>query len=458
MLVSTALVIASACGPSAEQNGEMMEPGIHSITLDNGAKVFIAADDRSPTITIAARLIAGSAVERPAEEGYSSLLGQMLADSGEGSAAATMASLGTSLTIDVQTDAIYLSVTCLEEDAEVCAKTMLDLIADPVGKSEHLSSKRDELVAALSAARTTAGANIRDLSNAIIYGDCATGASLDERIASLQSLTAESFAAFLARLVRPDETTFALAGSVKTPFFEQFKATALEWKGSATGEKEEEEEKGFEALERKPILIVDQPGDDAAFLMMRRIPAVEPEQYYRVQAVNFILNGQSTYARLAALQVELKLNEAITSTIDLRGKLSNQVITARSPVSSADLFFGNLLSQLQTLYNGKVMDTRLLEQEVADARNFLRGQLLRNTESGYQKAYLMLWADGYGFSSVDPQYHLNLINGITNENLLEVIESHFQPVGYTLVVLGPANVLRTRFGSFGEIGVVGSAN
>jgi predicted Zn-dependent peptidase len=188
--------------------------------------------------------------------------------------------------------------------------------------------------------------------------------------------------------------------------------------------------------------------------LLRRLPGLTTEDYYALQAVNIILNGSSTGGRLRAASATLGLVNPIRSDLNLFSADSSHVITVISPASRVELAFSAVLQQLQLLHEGTVMNTRLLEQEVADARNNLLGQLLSRTESGAQIASFLLWADQHGFESVQPSDHLAMIKSLDKKRLLEAIDLYFIPRLTSLVAVGPEAVIRGQLEDFGSVEVI----
>jgi hypothetical protein len=171
-------------------------------------------------------------------------------------------------------------------------------------------------------------------------------------------------------------------------------------------------------------------------------------------AVNFVLNGNSTFLRLSALQQGVELESPATALlrIDTRGAALLVSATARSGLAGEALDL--LAGELGILFGGTIRNARLLEQEISDARNFLRGSLLRRTETTPQLARFILWSEWNGFPGFGVSDHLAMINSIDKDTLLETIETHFDPSSTGIVAVGPARRLRGALERIGEVEVI----
>jgi len=91
---------------------------------------------------------------------------------------------------------------------------------------------------------------------------------------------------------------------------------------------------------------------------------------------------------------------------------------------------------------------------VSDAKNSLKGGLMRRIETSEALARFILWSEGSGFESLDMTDHLSIIESLDKSRLLQEVQEHFDPSLYILIAVGPENALRRQFGSLGEIEVV----
>lgn len=451
-----------SCGPGADSPGAaagLTPTAFKSATLANGAAVVVhpGTPQSGPMVAIAVRLDAGPMEEGVEEAGYSSLLGRLFSRTGEGTVSALMASVGSTLSVDVQPDGLYLTALVLAEDAAAAAGAIATLV-NVAPETVIVEETRAALIADLERAQQAGGFAVRDAINGALYPDIALGADTAARLAALSAATPEKFLAWREKVLRPERIQYALVGALNQEIIESLCRVAA---SPATGDvaqeqvgAEESAEEGEGEPAHVPIRLLDRPGSENANLyLMRRLPAIPAEDYYPLQAVNQIFNGQSTFARLTALQVANRLPTPITSSLELRTGDSAHLITAQCPVNETGALFAAIMQQIEQLYGGTLLNSRLLEQEIADARNLLKGQLLRQTETPAQLARFMLWARSLGFKELLPGEHLKLVAALDKDRLLAVINTYLVPGLNSLVAVGPADRLRTQLSPFGETSI-----
>lgn len=458
-LLLPALLALPACRPEEEPAaappGPQAAAAVTTLTQENGLRILLIPVRRTPLVSISFRCDAGSDRERPREAGFSALLARILR--AEEGCAEGLAGLGAALAVELQADCLAAGTTVLAADAPAAANLLLEALAFDVGDEEILR-RRDRLLAELRGAVGSGLATAQDQISSALFAGSPYGVSLEEKIAALEELTPGALRSFAQRCLRPDGTVFALAGDLSASLVEAFRGRAGSWRVPSEPADGRSEAAG-RAREGgdgsgTPIRIVASGGDAARLYLAKRLPPLDPETYYAVQAVNFILNGRSTYGRLTGSTVRLGLAEPISSDVQLQRGGSSWVISASCPAGRVGETLDELLGQMQLLHGGTIDNARLLEQEISDARNSLRGRLLRQTQTTGQIAAFALWSEWYGFPSPGVRDHLRLIDGIDEERLLELIAGQLAPEPDLLLAVGPAATLSRRLGELGEVEII----
>ncbi len=440
--------------PAVAPAGPQATAAVTTLTQENGLRIVLIPVRRTPLVSISFRCDIGSDRERPREAGFSTLLARILG-TGEGCAEG-LADLGTALAVELQADCLAAGTTVLAADAPTAANLLLEALALDVG-DEEIIRRRDQLLAEFRGAVDSDLATAQDQISSALFAGSPYGVSLREKIATLEGLTPRALRSFAQRCLRPESTVFALAGDLSASLVESFRRRAGSWRAAsepaggrseAAGRAREGDGGGT------PIRIVARRGDAARLYLAKRLPPLNPDTYYAVQAVNFILNGQTTYGRLTGSTVRLGQVEPISSDVRLQRSGSSWVISASCPAGRVGDTLDELLGQMRLLHGGTIDNARLLEQEISDARNSLRGRLLRQTQTTGQIAAFALWSEWYGFPSPWVQDHLRLIDGIDEERLLALIAEQLSPELDLLLAIGPAATLSRRLGELGEVEII----
>ena len=447
-LILLSLTVFPNCGGEEDQGeAQSVEASAAELELDNGLKLIIRPlrPAGSPLVTFALRTGAGLDQETPREAGYSALLTRVLA-AGEN----PLKSSGSILTFELLPDSLVVSATVLAEDAPVAAAAVTGILKAEFSE-EKILAERDSLAAALERLKSNSRLDAEELIDRFLFPRSPYGVSYDEKLESLRGLTAESFRSFVTRCIRPERTLVAATGALTAGHVAGLRSMVEDWQPPQA---EEPFGEWLGSARMIPIRIVPRSGDKASLFLARRIADPEPDFLYPMMAVNFILNGRSTYSRFVAAQIRSGLENPVTSTLKLRPGGSCQIISAEAPTTQAAEVLQNIRTVLENLHHGADETYRLLEQEVSDAKNSLKGGLMRRIETSEALARFILWSEGSGFESLDMTDHLSIIESLDKSRLLREVQEHFDPSLYILIAVGPENALRRQFGSLGEIEVV----
>jgi predicted Zn-dependent peptidase len=447
-LLISALIFLPHCG-GVEKAGPDPAAKAAAATqeLANGIKLIVRPHQiaGSPLVTLAFRVKAGINQETPDEVGFSALLARLLGSGGD-----ALRQQGSQLAVELLPDGIQACATVLAEDAGAAAAVLTSALTGAL-EDRKITAERDRLVSDLEALQAATKPSGEELIDGFLFAHTPFGVSLQEKIDALRQLTPDSFRKFATRCLRPERTVIVAAGAVTVGIVDALKNGTAAWQPAAA---EEPFGEWLRTAKIVPIRIIPQPGKDAALLLARRIVDAGPETLYPMLAVNFIINGRSTYSRFTAVQIASALDSPVTSALKLRPGGSCQLITAAVPAGKAAEVTQNIRATLEALYQGGDENYRIMEQEISDARNSLRGGLLRRTETTESLARFILWSEAVGFPSSEVNDHLALIDGIDKDRLLREVAEHFDPSLYILVAVGPEDTLRRQLAPLGEVEVV----
>lgn len=448
LFILAAIVFTAGCGDTQQlpKGAESLSATAFSkAELPNGLKIFSCPDSEFPITALVARVNIGAVNENPGEEGYAAVFSRLIAVDGEEKTSREMVSLGSTLKIHHEPEAMVISATVLKEDSLATATMLLKAISKKYNDAE-IAAARDALVSSFSNLESSEQFQVQQLLNRTLYPESSRGAGTEKRLQALKNLTTQSFNNFLERNLMPQRILFALSGDISQELLSNFSNEAAQWqrgRDEVVAEEKSQESEETKDQEEKytPIFVKNVRSNNSQLFMLRRLPPLNPATYYETLAVNRIFNGQSTFSRLSALQVALKLKNPIYSAVELNTRESGQIITATVPAEESFNTLSEVMKQLQILYGGKLLNSRLLGQEIADARNFLKGQLIRRTEELDALGEFVLWAENAGFEKQLPADHLAMIEAISKENLLVVIDSYFVPALNSLVAVGPERMV-----------------
>ena len=416
-------------------------PAVHRRRTANGVTSVVAKSGDLPLITAHVVIDAGTATERPGEEGIalltaSSLEGGTVTRSGSEIAWA-LEELGLELTAWTTWDATHVRVTATTANIEPALTLLAEIVRSPAFAIEEVDRLRDEQLADIMQRSTEPRALADDMAGRFIYSEDSvysrTTYGDPERV---RSFTAQDVRSFHVARFTPAATAVLLVGDIDEKQGHAMIDRAFgDWTGPAAGSADVRVAPG---PSHTTVFLVDRPGSVQSELRVGHVgvPRSHPD-YFAIAVMNALLGGAFTS------RLNLTLREKHGFTYGVRSGFAHRrgpgpfIVSTAVATDVTARAIEETLREIRELVAGGPTD-----DEVRHARDFIAGvfplQLQTTEELAAKIAELVTYdlPDDY-FDS-----YRRRILAVTTQDAARVAGEHIQPDELAIVVVGDAAALR----------------
>jgi zinc protease len=289
-------------------------PPIVRATLSSGLDFWTISRHADPVVSAQLVLHTGAGHDPADRPGLVGLTADMLDEGAAGrdavAIAEILARLGTTLAIDVGSDATGIGFLALERCLEPALAIVGDLVARPQVAEPDLARVRELRQHRLRQLSSTPGAVADRALLAAIFGAHPYGHGTLGTSAALSATTLADVRECHAAMCRPDRATLIVVGDVSPARVAAAAEAAFgTWRTSAAAPPEPLAPATLDAGARPPVILVDRPGAPQSELRVGHIaPGRHTPDFHALVTLNAILGGQFT----SRLNTNLRETRAIT--------------------------------------------------------------------------------------------------------------------------------------------------
>ena len=424
-------------------------------TLPNGLRVLILEDHRLPRVGFRAVVARGAGAEDRAQAGQATFLAELM-NRGAGKRGAlalaqAVDALGGSLSVGAGWDSMAVSVGGLSRDQDALLEILADVTLAPQLKPEEAQKARSELLAALTAAKDDPGTLARWQAMAVLYPDHRYGLpvkGISETVATLDSKSARDMH---ARYFVPGNVILGVSGDVDPAVvLKEIKARFGDWKeGPMPAEAPPTPE--VAPVDRK-IVIADRPElvQTRIMILQEGIDRTDPR---RIAAglLNDTLGGSGFSSRLMRkLRSEEGLTYGVSSGFAMRRRAGPFVVSTFTRVEQTRYAVDLLLAQIEAIRSNKPQTP----DELIKAKSYSVGQFGLGLETSSAVLGSLVDLEVYGLPTDLLDTYRARVNEVTVSKTDQVAQELLHPDRAAIVLLGPADQLRSQFESLGKVEVV----
>jgi zinc protease len=398
-------------------------------------KLILLENHRLP-IVVARALISDVTLREPAEKaGVAALMGDLLEEgtttrSGEAIATAIENTGGA-----ISLNAAGGSLKVMTPDWDLGLTLFFDCLINPVFPKEAIERKRDQLLSVIADVETQPNNRARNLFNSLVYGQHPFGRSAYGKKEIVEKLTFQDLKQFHRVAVVPNATTVVIVGDfdsekVRTRITELTKA----W---------EKSEQPLPKLAAPPVpsgpheeIITDLTASQThVYLGHLGIKRNDPNYHTLLVLDNVLGTGSGFTDRLSATLRD-RQGLAYTVNAQITASASDQQGTFRGYIGT---FPEKYLIAKEGFLNeiGKIRDEPATVTEVADAQQFLLGNLPFKLTTADRVASELLAIEKYqlGLDYVE-QFKLK-VSQVTPAMIHEAAKKYLDPNRLVIVAVGP---------------------
>jgi predicted Zn-dependent peptidase len=414
--------------------GGKAEEGLRRTILPNGLTVLSEFMPGVRSVAIGAWVRAASLHEPRERMGVSHLLEHMVFKGTRRRSAKEIAlsleQLGGSLDAYTSREHTVYQARVLDEHLEVAADVLGDLVFEPAIRSTDLDLERNVILEEIGMVEDTPDDLVFELHNAAVWGEHPLGYSILGTRETVKSLGVDELKELHRRAYRPSQLVVAAAGSVDHDELVGI-LTRTGWTDRAMGKR-----KSPLVQAPKPPAPsrrhVKRPGSQTHIVLGSPTIGYQDPRRHAMVLLSVVLGGGMSSRLFQRVREELGLAYSVYTYQTFYALCGVHGVYVGTAPKTADAALHAIEEELAT-----VVDKGLLEEEIAQGKGQLKGQITLSLESPTARMYRAAAVDLYGepYRTLDEM--LALVEGIEPQTIHQLARDFFAPQRQTVVSLGP---------------------
>jgi zinc protease len=438
--------------PPPRDAAVVQEGTLHREALPNGVRVLVLEDHRLPAFSLGVTIARGAGAESVEEAGVAAYTAELM-ERGAGARtalelAAVVDALGASLEVDAGWDALSARVAGLSEDQGALFDVLADVVLRPRFDRDEAERVRAESLAALRQAADDPSTLLGWSFAKALYPGHRFGLPEAGTPETVARLGPEAARAFHRRMFVPGAAIVFASGDVAPEaLLARIRATYGAWRGAPPPDVGPPPP----VPARRRVVVVDRPDLGQAQIGVghggiarsdpRRLPA---------QLLNSALGGGGFSSRLMArIRAEEGLTYGISSQFVQRHRPGPFAVFTFTRVPKVGEVVGGILEELE-----RVRQEPPSQEELARVQSQRAGQFALALETSAQVAAALVDLDVYGLPPDTLDTYRGRVRAVTVAETSAVARELIEPERASIVVVGPAEALRSQLEPFGRVEVV----
>jgi zinc protease len=441
--------------PPAATEAPVVKPGaLHRAELENGMSVLVLEDRRLPRVVLGLTFRQGEASLPPERAGLASFTAELMKrGAGERDALALAESvdeIGASLGTSADWDQLRVGVTGLSVDLDLLFEILADVVLRPRFETEEAERARGELLAGLERAKDDPSTLAGWHTARALYPGHRFGLPLTGSPETVATLDAEAAREFHARSLVPNDAILYVSGDVDASDILARARRAFGAMPRATPP-EPGPPPPTPAPPARRIVIVDRP-DLAQTQITVAHEGIARTDYDRIptSVMNSVVGGSGFSSRLmTTLRSEEGLTYGVYSGYSLRRHKGPFFVSTSTRVSEVRRALDLLLAELE---RGRADPPG--EDELEWARTLAVGRFSMGLETSAAVMDGLVDLDVYGLPRDSLDTYRSRVRAVTTEQVAKAARDHLHPERAAIVLVGPAEQIRTQVEDLGPVEVV----
>ena len=438
-------------------------PSLEERTLTNGAGVLVMRDSLLPWVDISLVIPGGRSADTPGSAGTAELVSQLITRGTDRRSPADLAGAvdrsGVALSAVVGTDWTTVSLGSLTAHLDSALTLMADVVLRPSFPQAEVQRVRRRRVISLETGLTEPRALAVRMFRYEVYVSHAYG--LYEHPEEVRDINVADLRAYHRRVFRPEGAVFLVSGDIDPDdVTSRLEAHFADWV-TGTDTLVSAPSGGRDPLEASPVggdrrvrsLIVHTPGSTRAVIRMgHALVAGDHPDWAGLSLLGQVLSG-GPEARLGALVRTRGWSGSATAALNRRRGPGLLGVDLDVRVEVADSAVAEVMAVLEKLRSEPpgVEETASLKDFIAAA---LPIQLATARQVVGQVGRFRMLEDSPQPGAHPLEVYAEKVRALTPNELQRVAREHLRPEDVTVVVVGDARLLRSRFATLGSVRVV----
>ncbi|MCB0350949.1 MAG: insulinase family protein [Bdellovibrionales bacterium] len=448
MFVALALNIVSCAGMGS--SGSVKIPPYRDVTLNNGLKVLIIEDHSLPYISAGLLIRTGSSHDPLGKSGLAEMTALVL-DRGTKNYSATeladkFGQLGTSFSADADYDYTYLSASGLSDNQDELLKLFFEVATRPAFSVSEVNRAKSEMIAEVKRGYDQPGYVAGRLYSQLLFGSHPYGRSPSGTVRDLQSIKQKDLIKGYLKNFRPNNAQLVLVGDLKPDIVKTLNETLAEWKPR---ENESDKLPSLMPINGVQVQLVNRPDLKQSEVRIGHYGVKRKNKDYQALLLAETILGDGFTSRLMSeIRVKRGLTYGIRSSFDAREEVGPFTISSNTRHEKVGELVTETLNVLKEFY-----DKGVTEQEVENAKGYLRGAFPRNIETPDQMARMLLALRFYGIEDDYMTDYIRNLNAISVSDVNKVIRKYYNPANLKVLIYAPKNKVIDQVRPIGAVEV-----
>jgi zinc protease len=415
--------------------------------LENGLKIVVFEDRRLPLVSYRLAFFSGDADEPRKQCGVTSALASMLSEGTESYSSKELAEkierLGASISASSSDDFMVIAASALSIYGSDILDLMQEMILRPSFPEEELDLYRRNTIEHLKFQRSQPGFLANEQTARLLYGEHPYS-RVSPSASDIEKLSRELLVEFHQRLFIPNNAVLIVVGDVeRDELVKDLNQRFTDW---LPGESMKQSFPALPLRSQRSLTIVDRPGSAQSNIVLSNL-AIDRHSpdYFPFLVMNQVLGAGASSRVFMNLREEKGYTYGAYTRFDAKGLAGDFEATAevRTAVTGDSLkeFFYEL---------NRIRDEKVLEQELADAQNFLAGVFPIRAETQEGLTGLIATQHLYGLSDDYLQTYREKVNAVTVYQVEQVAKKYILPDKMAIVIVGDAEEMLPQIREFAE--------
>lgn len=430
-------------------------PPAHRVTLDNGLRVVIVADERLPLVSYRLAFLSGDAAEPSDRIGVTSAMASQITEGTENYSSLELAEkierIGGTLRASSSDDFSMVVASALSIYGTEVLDLMAEIVFVPTFPEKELDLYRRNMVENLKFQRSQPNFLANEQIARLLF-EGHPYATISPSTADVEKLTREDLEAARKRTFLPNNAVLTIVGDVREEeILDKVRERFGNW---GQGDVPSNVLPDIAEKDSRELVIVDRPGSAQANIVLANIGVRRNDpDYFPLIVMNQVLGAGASSRVFMNLREEKGYTYGAYTRLDTR--LLSGLFEATAEVRTA--VTGDSLKEFFYELN-RIRDEDILQEELEDAKNFLTGVFPIRAETQEGLTNLIVNQELYGLPEDYLQTYRDNVDAVTVEDVRRVANEHIKPDRMTLVIVGDAaEILRQAEGYADSIRVFDTA-
>lgn len=404
-------------------------------TLSNGLRVVMIEQQRLPLVSYRLAFFSGDINDPADSTGLTSAMASMLTEGTESYASKQLAEqierLGASVAASVSDDFTVLAASALSIYNSEILRLLAEVLLTPTFPENELDLYRRNSIENLKFQRSQPGFLANEQTARLLYGEHPYS-KVSPTPEDIEKLSRDALVAFHQKSFVPNNALLIVVGDVGREALEkELEERFGEWEqGSVASAKFAAPPKRA----KRTLTIVDRPGSAQSNIVLSNlaIKRTDPD-YFPFLVMNQVLGAGASSRVFMNLREEKGYTYGAYTRFDTKRLAGDFEATAevRTAVTGDSLkeFFYEL---------GRIRETRVSDEELADAKSFLTGVFPIRAETQEGLTNLIVNQHLYGLPDDYLQSYRTNVDAITAEDVMRVAKKYVRPEEIAMVIVGDA--------------------